>query len=364
MNIILTGATGTLGSRILYELLELHSGELEKIYLLVRGRNQLSPEDRVKNILLNQFAPNYIKRNSQAITQKIRVINFGEMPEPLTFLEGNNNYFIHAAGYVNLSVDAKSKTEIFKENFLFTKDIFKAFHPYVNKFIYISTAFSIGDLGGRLGNDYLRIQPTSYRNYYEEAKHLTEIFLAEEGAKKNVAIQILRPSVLGGNIIDQPNYFIAKYMVFYLFAKFFYNAKSKGAVRIALNTNATLNIIPTDYAAKVIARVFRTSIKQLNIVHSQGTNVAEGISTIFDTVGFEQYHLTDEAVSSSYQTKLEKFYYQTIGIHLHPYLRSKPHVWDTSLLEGILPIPAYNLGEYIANTIAFAKTRNFKNERW
>ena len=366
MNIILTGATGTLGSRILYELLELHFESLTNVYLLVRTKNQLSSEDRVHNILSSQFAPNFIKKNIQEIVRKIHVIDFDTMPEPSDFLEANsNNYFIHSAGYVNLSTDTKNKAKIFDENLLFTKGIFERFHPYIDKFTYISTAFSVGDVAGRIENDYLRVQPTSYRNYYEEAKHLTEAHLVEEGAKKNVSIQILRPSVLGGNVIDTPSYFISKYMVFYLFAKFFYHTKSEDTIRITLNTNTTLNIIPTDYAAKVIAKVFRTDIKQLNIVHSQGTNLVAGISKIFDTVGFKGFSLTDERIGQHhYRTKLETFYYQTIGVHLEPYLRSKPHVWDTSLLESILPIPTYNLEEYIVNTIEFAKARNFKNERW
>ena len=366
MNIILTGVTGTLGSRILYELLELPIENLEKIYLLVRAKNQSSPTGRIERMLTSQYAPRFIRENSQAITQKVQVIDFAELSEPSTFLKAyDNNYFIHSAGYVNLSIDAKSKTEIFRENLSFTKNVFEIFHGYIDKFIYISTAFSIGDIEGSLGNDYLHPQPTQYRNYYEEAKHLTEVFLVTEGAKRNVSIQILRPSVLGGNAIDTPKHFIAKYMVFYLFAKLFYNTPSNDTVRITLNTDTTLNIIPTDYAAKVIAKVFRTDIKQLNIVHRQGTNIAEGISTIFRAVGFKGYDLTDKPINNdNYQTNLEKFYYQTIGVHLSPYLCSKPHNWDTALLESILPIPTYNLVEYIADTIEFAKARNFKNERW
>ena len=366
MNIILTGVTGTLGSRILYELLELHSDDLRNIYLLVRTKHRVSPHDRIESILSSDYAPRFIKENARTIARKIRVIDFEEMPEPSAFLQRHDdNYFIHSAGYVNLSTDAKNRTEILNENFSFTKSIFETFHKYVSKFVYISTAFSIGDMGGSLSNDYLHVQPTQYRNYYEEAKYLTEAFLVAEGAKKNTPIQILRPSVLGGNILDTPKYFISKYMVFYLFAKFFYHTASNDTVRITLNTNTTLNIIPTDYAAKVIARVFPTDIRQLNIVHRHGTNIAEGISIIFNTVGFESYNLTDQLISNdSYRTELEEFYYRTIGVHLNPYLCSKPHRWDTALLESVLPIPEYNLEEYIEDTIEFAKARNFRNERW
>ena len=365
MNVVLTGVTGTLGSRVLYELLEQQSEHLENIYLLVRAKNQLSPHQRVDRVLQSPFAPDYIKDSLPPLLQKIHVVDFSKMPEPATFLnKSSSNCFIHSAGYVNLSINGNGRTEVFRENLLFTKQVFDTFHRYIDKFVYISTAFSAGDREGCLSDDYLHLPLASYRNHYEEAKHQTEKFLVEEGAQKGISVQILRPSVLGGNVIDQPNYFIAKYMVFYLFAKFFYRAGAGEKVRIALNADATLNIIPTDYAAKVIARVFKTNVQQLNIVHRKGTHVAKGIATILDTVQFKKYRLIHRPISGDYQTNLEAFYYQTIGKHLSPYLHAKPHSWDTSLLERVLPIPAYDLDEYIINTIEFAKSRNFKNERW
>ena len=365
MNIILTGATGTLGSRILYELLELQERP-KIIYLYVRAKKSLTPLQRIFAVLSSEFAPSSIQNDPEKYLKNIVVLDAQQLLDPPTYLKNHcNTYFIHAAGYVNLSTHDKSKEEVFRENHFFTKKIFTNFSDTIDKFIYISTAFSIGNSEGILKDDYHKIQPDSYRNHYEEAKHLTEKFLVNEGKKADIAIQILRPSVLGGNIMDTPTYFISKYMVFYLFAKFFFNTNSKDAIRISIDKTTTLNVIPTDYAAKVIVKVFQTNIQQLNIVNKKGTDVSIGMSNILDTVGFKNYNLTDKAIKNSdYKSKLEQFYYETIGVHLNPYLCSKPLVWDTSLLESILPIPRYNLDDYITKTIEFAKTRNFKNERW
>lgn len=367
MNIILTGATGTLGSRILFSLLESKLHDLKTIYLPVRNKKSLSPQMRIKNMLLSEFAPEFIKKNKDEINNKIVVLDADELLHPTSFLgQEAIDYFIHSAGFVNLSTHPSAKEGVFEENLKFTQNIFNAYSSHIRKFIYISTAFAIGDIGGLLNNDYGGSKGKNYRNYYEASKHECEQFLTKEGKAKNIPVQILRPSVLGGNISDAPRFFISKYMVFYLFAKFFNNSKSMDKVRISASKGTGLNIIPTDYAAKVIVKVMDTDIEQLNIVHSQETDLRQGISRIFEAVGFTNYTFTHEKIDekSGFGTKLEQFYYETIGVHLHPYLTSKPNEWDTALLESILPLPPYNLEDYLTDTVAFAKTKGFRNQKW
>tara|TARA_R110002049_G_scaffold213058_3_gene384369 strand:- start:2534 stop:3637 length:1104 start_codon:yes stop_codon:yes gene_type:complete len=367
MNIILTGATGTLGSKVLHTLFETKYNQINTVYLLVRKKGQVSPKDRVLNMLESEFAPKFIQKNIKDVLFKIKVIDAVDILNPESFLtNGELYYFIHSAGYVNLSVDEANKADIFNENYHFTKSIFGAYEKFLKKFIYISTAFSIGDLGGLIGDDYIEIEGGAYRNFYEASKHASEKFLTTAGKEKNIPIQILRPSVLGGNAIDSPSFFISKYMVFYLFAKFFHNTPSKDHIRITAHKGSGLNIIPTDYVARVIVTVFNTDVKQLNIVHSKATDITSGISKILDTVGFYKYNITQDIVSKAigFESKLEQFYYETIGIHLSPYLTSKPYEWDTSLLESILPIPKYDLEQYLANTVEFAKLKKFRNQKW
>jgi len=358
MNIILTGATGTLGSQVLFSLLETRFHEIGKLYLLVRKKKHIAAKCRVVAMLESSAAPNFVKNNSQEIAKKVVVIDAAKILQPQSFLENTkSHYFIHSAGYVNLSVNPDSKAAIFKENLTFTKDIFETYRPFLKKFIYISTAFSIGKLDGLLNDNYVAVEQKEYRNFYEASKH------AEINA---IPIQILRPSVLGGNIMENSSFFISKYMVFYLFAKFFHRSSSKDSVRIQANKDSKLNIIPTDYAAKVITKVFDTAVEQLNIVNSRGTQIFEGITKILETVDFKNFRLTEEllATANEFESTLEQFYYETIGVHLTPYLTAKPNEWDTTLLESILPIPEYNLNDYLGQTIAFAKTNGFRNQRW
>ncbi|MFS4468757.1 SDR family oxidoreductase [Maribacter sp. 2210JD10-5] len=367
MNILLTGATGTLGSQVLFSLLEDKFSRIEKLYLPVREKKSLMPKERIFKMLESEHVPKFIKNNLQEIRHKIVVVPAKDILNPECFLGGNRiTHFIHSAGFVNLSTLPEAKDEIYKENLDFTKSIFKAYTYYIDKFIYISTAFSAGNLSGILPNDYLKDNHTAHRNHYEASKYASEQFLTEAGKEANIPVQILRPSVLGGNIMDHPSFFISKYMVFYLFAKFFYRSSSKDSVRITAHNDSGLNIIPTDYAAKVITNVFDTDIEQLNIVHHTTTHIAKGIQKILDTVDFQNFSLTQNIIDTAtgFESKLEQFYYNTIGIHLTPYLTSKPCEWDTTLLQQILPIPEYNLEDYLANTIQYAKKQGFKNQQW
>lgn len=366
MKILLTGATGTLGSRILFSLLEQRFDTIEKIFLPVRKKTTISPEKRIATMLASHSAPKFVKENHADVTSKIEVFDADFLLRPNEKHIPKVDYFIHSAGYVNLSTDPSAKAEIFKENFEFSKDIFNTYCHTIGKFIYISTAFSSGDVGGLITNDYSKNHQGAFRNYYEDSKRRTENFLLAARKEKTIPIQILRPSVLGGNIKDAPKNFISKYMVFYLFAKFFHHNTSKDAIRIGTNAFAGLNIIPTDYAANVISKVLDSDISQLNIVHSSETNMMMGISRILDIVGFTNFSFTNNKISEAtgFISKLEKFYYENIGVHLYPYMTSKPSTWDTTLLESILPIPNYNLEDYLLQTVSFAKEANFRNQKW
>lgn len=363
MNIILTGATGTLGSQILIELLK--QEKIKNIFLLVRKKNKKTSLDRIKNILkaISQSDFNY-----EAELIRIDVFDSSEFFTVPFLSKTDVNYFIHSAGYVNLSTKVSERDTIFEENLGFTKKIFQAFSPFISKFIYISTAFSIGDIGGVIDNDFHNGVAPKHRNFYEESKYHSELYLLDAGKENNIPIQILRPSVLGGNIGEESKYFISKYMVYYLLGKFFYKSLFiSDTFRITANFETGLNIIPVDYVAKVIATVIFKNIDQLNIAHSKCTNLISGMKRIIETVdstNFSFINVSDTNGQLQNKNKAEKFYYDSLGVHLNPYMISQAYEYDTKLLESIVPIPNYNLEDYLENTILYAKSKNFKNERW
>jgi len=363
MTIILTGVTGTLGSQVLYELLQ--QSQTEKLFLLIRKKGALAAQVRLNSILDNPAAPEHIQNNKQALKEKIVALEPNDFMQPSNYLNADTkNYFIHSAGCVNLSTKEAHKDLLFDQNFELTKHLFNCFRPFLHKFTYISTAFSIGDIGGFIDNNYHN-KPAMYRNHYEASKHAAEKFLLDQQQLSGINIQVLRPSVLGGNIYQHAKHFISKYMVYYLVGRYFYNnpLTHEHSVRLAINSASGLNIVPVDYAAKVIAKVYTQTIEQLNIVQKTSTNVQEGMKRIIEAVGFKNYsfiNTQDANFILEAKNKLEDMYYNTIGLHLNKYITSQPYEFDTQLLESIVPMPEYNVEDYLAETIKYAKARNFK----
>tara|TARA_R110000787_G_scaffold203793_4_gene314403 strand:- start:2474 stop:3574 length:1101 start_codon:yes stop_codon:yes gene_type:complete len=366
MNVILTGVTGTLGSQVLSELLRDKS--IEKIYLLIRDKKTIIAKKRFQKIIESDIF-NQGKIATSEIDKKVTVFNSKEFFTPSAYLTNKmDTYFIHSAGFVNLSTDISQRDLIFQENLGFAKEVFEVFSPYIHKFTYISTAFAIGDIGNLIDNNYHTEITPKYRNAYEESKHAAEKYLLKESRKKNIEIQILRPSVIGGNITSNPKNFISKFMVYYLVGKFFHKNPllENNKMRISVNYKTGLNIVPVDYVAKVISKVFTKSIQQLNIVNRKCTNLVTGLTRIIETVGYTNFSFLDTVLTKDIldKNKLEHFYYSSIGDHLSPYTLSLPHEYDTKLLEEICPMSYYNLEDYLEETIKYAVQNNFRNEKW
>ncbi|KAB1157134.1 NAD-dependent epimerase/dehydratase family protein [Flavobacterium luteum] len=371
MKIILTGATGVLGSHIMYEILELLILEKTegKLFLIARNKGKKSALDRINELLSSNYTPTLIKEQGlEKLHSYIKIIDSDLESLNADFTEEiRGSYFIHSSGFVNLSTDESQKKVIFDENTKITKALFTTFHPFIKKFIYIGTAFSSGIRKGLIKNDFhnLDFKP-EHRNAYEAAKFHSENYIASECNKLGLPFQILRPSVIGGKMLGIENrYFIPKYMVFYLLAKFFYfntlRKVEQENVRFIVNDDTVLNVVPLDYVAKVIVNVFeRNDIEQLNIVHEKSYNMSNGLQVILKEVGYTNFTLIQNPLEFKYKNTIEKLYYESIGKHLNPYFTSEPNEYDTTLLSSILEIPRLDQEEF-TNMIRHAKNQNFKD---
>lgn len=371
MKIILTGATGVLGSHIMYDILEnFITNNIEgKLFLITRNKGKVTAKERINELLSSNYTPKFLlDKGFDQLNQYLEIIDTDLATLQDSFSEKiKGAYFIHSAGYVNLSTDEDQKEKIFNENAAITKGIFKMFAPFIKKFIYISTAFSSGARKGLIGNDFHNLDfKLEHRNAYENAKFHSEEFVIQQCKELNLPFQILRPSVIGGKMLGTENrYFIPKYMVFYLMAKFFhFTAQRKDQqenVRFAISEETGLNIIPVDYVAKVIVNTFeREDIQQLNIVHNESFNLVKGLQLIMKEVGYSNFSVIQNTLDFDYKNTIEKLYYESIGKHLKPYLTSAANEYDTTLLNSILEIPKLD-AESFTNMIRYARLQNFKD---
>jgi nucleoside-diphosphate-sugar epimerase len=371
MKIILTGATGVLGSHTMYEILELFiTTKIEgKLFLIARNKGKIPAIDRINELLSSSYTPKILRdKGITKLKEYLEVIDTDLASVHADFSDKiKGAYFIHSAGYVNLSTDEAHRDKIFDENTTITKNIFTLFHPFIKKFIYIGTAFSSGEREGLIDNDFHNLDfIPDHRNAYENAKFHSENFIADQCKAIGLPYQILRPSVIGGKMLgEENNYFISKYMVFYLLAKFFHFTAQRRSdqenVRFIINETTGLNIIPVDYVAKVIVKTFeRNDILQLNIVNDKSFNFAKGLQLIMKEVGYTNFTLIKNTVDFEYKNTIEKLYYESIGKHLKPYFITPPNEYDTVLLNSILEIPQIDNNAF-TKMIRYAKLNNFKD---
>jgi len=371
MKIILTGATGVLGSQIMYEILELFISTKTEgtLFIIARSKGPKSALNRINELLSSDYTPKRIADlGLEKLHNYIEIIEVNWTSISDTFSDKiKGAYFIHSAGYVNLSTDVKLEDKIYEENTSLTKTLFNLFHPFIKKFIYISTAFSSGERSGIILNDFHNLDfiPT-HRNAYERAKYQSEEFVIKEATALGLPYQILRPSVIGGKMMGKENnYYISKYMVFYLLAKFFHTSaksnKEKQNIRFIVNDETGLNIIPVDYVAKIIVNTFEKDyIQQLNIVNNESFNIPKGLKIIMNEVDYTNFSFIPNTADFEYSNTIEKLYYESIGKHLKPYFIASANEYDTTELNAIIRIPKLD-NEALTNMIRYARLNNFKD---
>jgi thioester reductase-like protein len=74
MKIILTGATGVLGSHIMYEILELFiNTKIEgKLFLIVRNKGKIAAVDRVNELLSSNYTLKFCEKKGIKKTTRMR----------------------------------------------------------------------------------------------------------------------------------------------------------------------------------------------------------------------------------------------------------------------------------------------------
>lgn len=363
--ILLTGASGILGSHILFELLRKSlENENLKIYVMIRTSKSIPAQNRLEKILTSDALPAYLQKyTSDKLLKNIRLIDCD-----LDFFTakclGNDAKFdiIHAAALVDLSCSESTEQKIRKCNFEGSKKLLEQLADKAASFVYVSTAYSSGRRNGIIDNDYLSLQQFDFRNHYEKYKSDTEFFVKDFCEKHNIKWQIMRPSIICGRLFEEPLYVIPRFMVFYLFARFLLLMRDRiqgQNIRLFVPHNSAINIVPVDYCAKVILETMGTEISQLNIVAPDNLSVRTLFETGFKAFEFEDYEFVEEPVVNP--TQIEKMLLSTIGEHLGPYIDNSEYEFDIALLKSVLPVKGFpSIAENFISLLFFAVLQNFR----
>lgn len=252
-SILLTGATGLLGSHLLK--LFLMDGEY-RIFLLVRGANQCEAENRVAR-LLSKINPDATggKKN----INKIKVMcgdiikeKLGIEKEEYEFLTNNINEIFHCAALAEFRQPLEKVRLVNVGGTQNVLDFAMKCHN-LEKVHYISTAFIAGTFKGRFSEQDFDVQQ-GFNNTYEQSKFEAEL-LVRKYFNSKFSISIYRPSIIVGE------YDTGKTNNFRMFYQIFHSLALGIVKKIPVNRKTMLNIVPCDSAAKAIFSLSKDSEK-------------------------------------------------------------------------------------------------------
>jgi alcohol-forming fatty acyl-CoA reductase len=285
MNIILTGFTGFLGKVTLLHLFDKYNNDIDKVYLLIRNKKNVTPYNRFLKIVNNS----YLKDQFLKYKEKIIIIegnllkkNLGIKPEVINIIGRKIDYFINCAASVKFDSIPK---EAFYNNCSTISNILDTCKQYfgnLHKIIHTSTFYVnfpgkilklqnlielpipfteiIGMIkDGKSFKDINNYFEKPFANTYVLTKALGEYILYEYSKNNNIQIAIVRPSIIANSyqfpLEGWNDAYTAYSAINYAYGINLVNY-------IEGDTNIGLNIVPVDFVSENI-------ISQINKEHNK-----------------------------------------------------------------------------------------------
>lgn len=246
--IFLTGATGAIGSRVLEDYLVRGSD----VYVLVRGRDGVSAQDRIRLLLEQAKLPAELRRHAHILEGSIEEPDFGLSRADRHRVVGATDFFIHSAAVTHLGATAD---ECHRSNVLGTRYALELAEACrregrLQRFGYLSSYAASGTARSAfLAEDTLPAHP-HFANQYERTKYKAEQ-MAREHFSRGLPVVIFRPSVTVG---DSKTGRISSFNLFYQVIRVLGSGMLSHWPDLR---ERKVNIIPVDYVARAIRRGLR-----------------------------------------------------------------------------------------------------------
>jgi thioester reductase-like protein len=257
--LFLTGATGYIGSSLLQTWLTDTGGTLN---LLVRGKRDVNPKDRISLVLMELFPDT----DPERFADRIRIVagdvaeeRFGLEEREYRDLAERTSHIIHCAAAARFDLEIEKARRI---NVGGTRNIldFARECGSIEKIDYIGTAYVAGRREGIVTEDELDVGQ-EHRNTYEASKFEAEKLVRESFGE--LPVSILRPSIV---ICDSRTGRASDFNGFYRALRMYWHGMLKF---LPGNPASPLDLVPVDYV----------------------TEAAYAISNVQGSTG-ECYHLT------------------------------------------------------------------------
>ncbi len=362
MNLFITGVTGLLGCNFLYEIIKENSDKLDTLRLTLLGRNCTQSTFKKRITLqimdeINEYFNNKINKEKlldflqnqvTCIGADLGSIELSELSEQYpNLLSERYDHIFHIAALTDFRSSPKVAELLNRVNVEGTRSLLKLAEKMdLGQFNYVGSAYSCGKTYGNVKADYINLNQ-EFRNHYEKSKLEAEILVREFQKNSNIKCCFFRPSTIGGRAVEREIGKVNKFDVFYSLGAFFlkyrikelgksdnlYNKELKCPLRMQYNKNAGLNIVPADFAAKLMYKIAISDIDgdSFHLVSSSEYPHELFIKSIFNSCNIKGVTQTD-IIPSTLNT-IERFYYKTVGKLFKDYLIQPEIDFDISNLE-------------------------------
>lgn len=267
MNILITGGSGFVGSRVVESLAKLN--DIEIIYLLMRD-DTYTLHNFAK--ILQKKELDKIKIIKGDITQKDCAISKKDIE---SLKEVNEIY--HLAANTSLSSNPSDKKVIFNVNIEGTRNVLTLSRRlnHLKLFYHFSTAYVGGESKKRIVENWLE-RPIRFKNYYEESKFIAESIVQEFNKKYGLRYIILRPSIMLEREILNP---LKTKSTLCLYARLLRSSlnriSSNSQIKLFGEGEHELNIVLLDHVVACLIQIRKLKIynKIFNITNKEGSPV-------------------------------------------------------------------------------------------
>lgn len=235
--IVLTGATGVVGMELLARLLE---GGRDDVIVLLRAADQEAADARLADTLGRLWDTPPLQPRVRAVCADITSTRLGLSASDRREIAATADRVVHCAAAVGFDQPLPDALAV---NVLGTQRVLELAHgmPQLQRMVHVSTAFVGGCTEGVFRETDL-VAGQSFRNTYEQTKHLAERLVAGSG----LPVAIARPSIVVG---DTTSGWTPAFSALYLPLRAF----ARGLLdRVPADPDGIVDAVPLDYVAASI----------------------------------------------------------------------------------------------------------------